>query len=1614
MSAIASILSATKHSTMDDMEEEEEPMSKQLEILMERKRQDEVRKARFHWSLLRSSIANTITAVKESDSKNVLVSHGLHHHRKINHSTDLKKVLFIKELDEYLTTDGQCVRIFMSDGRRKKTYTLEEPMDNISYCLHFRQYVGWITGEDELFLMNNEFEIVSQSRAPSTIVLATYNKHTHEYITVGPGYFTTWSFRYGARHLIPRKMNRTEFKENNMFTHMVLEGTASRSQKIFLSVLNSVVVYNVYDGKQLSYRKNLHERDITAMTYFNPLKYLVTGALDGTIKIWDNRWHVQMVFVGHTARVNAIDIYPHGSAIISASSDNTIRVWNLDTCDEVDRAVLKEPVFNLQTTLDYDTFFTFTGRTVDMWQIQHLYQIHTSIGQRILKIKQTDHPNFTPRSVVMSRDSSVRLISPVSGHVITTLLLSPNRGLIDVAYAIESETMFCVLANGDILKVRTDTNPCRVVNNWRCNEPEKEACNYLFVYEYVVDIQLKTDTWDAIKRSVTTKALNLDDDDDDDDDDRSSSKRGKSKKNMNRTLLLGGRKDGYICVFDWETGKVTFKIDAHGSKGVMSMIANAKVDQLISAGKDNVIKVWRVYPFVQEALAPLMSFFCAHLPLHMTMIKTNLCVAFQDHATATYSIVMYNLRDRKKIFDSGDHYRYDHEPGDDHTESITGISACSRLKLYASCSLDGTVRIWNDTNMLVRLLQLKSVPHSVSFCSSRGDLLVGIGNHLYKIPHYAYMPKSYMFRMVSMRFNQHKEEGPIPENTDLTTRMNKNDLSRMKNSHSSFKYKQFTDILSPAELEEINRERLIKEKAFALLQNREDELEKIRNGQLSSQKKPKSTAKTKKVAFKQYMKMFYDKPRLTIPKDDLYSEDRVKDALKEPEEPEKVEYVPEKEPIGFFPPVSEVKKPKLAEDSPLKAAYPIRADGFVPNSILMKLLWPSVDKNRLQKRKTEEWKLPSFSAEQMAAINKVKQEREAEERRAANLNVDKWPSLDSWHVKSGTPGSKPGSSHRSGSKLTSASVRGKSGEGEALDEEEEGFDDRILDMDWGEDEEEEKVRDSPNIFDERPKSSLKEKSKLSEAEKPKNKFADIMAKPPTPKEEEEEPPKAIEKQATLDSVKSSEGKAPSTPGEVKPMKPIKKLVSRPPPPLKPKSPPPVQTIPSPDVSKQTRKARSPSPMPVTTEKPTTPRPPTPLPGFITQFKGVEWFDKFFSNESAIVKPWSLENIVSQLMKLVKTVEYVYKTPIIEAILILHAQDEFSENVAHIVIKGMSVVLNHQKDYPTCMLEEQRAFILTCLRALHKLTTVPDKEFVSELLVQFLDGDKQVRDLVNTIFQSAGLQDQHKYLPRELDSWDIWNVEEDDRKADLRKMCHQWLDRWMTTYKLHMEDAIERMKKGQNIHGRMNRDQFSKSSSSQNRGILRRSVGISTDQETVTTLDDGTKKGVTVTFDRPPDPALIENATYVDAVNFFCDMMMEKELETIKAPGKRLPGSKENVVQAKNTVLVLPKIPQKPSLVRLGETHTSQCRPHRETNLHVDYRYPAMNARGYPPMPGEISGFVNSINLPMKPLMLNPFPNVLDQFDARFREPVLITLKSSQKYFIPSQSMVPQDAIAAAM
>ena len=52
-------------------------------------------------------------------------------------------------------------------------------------------------------------------------------------------------------------------------------------------------------------------------------------------------------------------------------------------------------------------------------------------------------------------------------------------------------------------------------------------------------------------------------------------------------------------------------------------------------------------------------------------------------------------------------------------------------------------------------------------------------------------------------------------------------------------------------------------------------------------------------------------------------------------------------------------------------------------------------------------------------------------------------------------------------------------------------------------------------------------------------------------------------------------------------------------------------------------------------------------------------------------------------------------------------------------------LNHHTTPPSCAEPEQKTFILAAIKGLQSMGIL-DKEFVLEMLVQFLDGDREVR------------------------------------------------------------------------------------------------------------------------------------------------------------------------------------------------------------------------------------------------------------------------------------------------
>jgi len=52
----------------------------------------------------------------------------------------------------------------------------------------------------------------------------------------------------------------------------------------------------------------------------------------------------------------------------------------------------------------------------------------------------------------------------------------------------------------------------------------------------------------------------------------------------------------------------------------------------------------------------------------------------------------------------------------------------------------------------------------------------------------------------------------------------------------------------------------------------------------------------------------------------------------------------------------------------------------------------------------------------------------------------------------------------------------------------------------------------------------------------------------------------------------------------------------------------------------------------------------------------------------------------------------------------------------------------------------------------------------------------LRNIVLDILNNVGLLDPHRQLSKELDGWDIWNLDESNRLEELHRICDDFLEK----------------------------------------------------------------------------------------------------------------------------------------------------------------------------------------------------------------------------------------------
>ena len=97
-----------------------------------------------------------------------------------------------------------------------------------------------------------------------------------------------------------------------------------------------LVLYDVRAPKPAAAAAKAHARAATSVAFTREPNCVATGGSDGVVKLWDlTMGRLVHEFTQHTAPISALAIHPTEFLMASASQDRTLRLWDLESFEQV-------------------------------------------------------------------------------------------------------------------------------------------------------------------------------------------------------------------------------------------------------------------------------------------------------------------------------------------------------------------------------------------------------------------------------------------------------------------------------------------------------------------------------------------------------------------------------------------------------------------------------------------------------------------------------------------------------------------------------------------------------------------------------------------------------------------------------------------------------------------------------------------------------------------------------------------------------------------------------------------------------------------------------------------------------------------------------------------------------------------------------------------------------------------------------------------------------------------------------------------------------------------------------------------------------------------------------
>ncbi|XP_043101540.1 WD repeat-containing protein 97 [Puntigrus tetrazona] len=681
--------------------------------------------------------------------------------------------------------------------------------------------VGWGPGAI-LTILDAELNSLVHAVETMDVRVCKILERSNELVTAGKGNICVWCLT----HLVCRKRVVEGLGRQVVFTHLALmTGRTEQGLRALAAYGGAVVVVDLTEGCIVEHKKNLHLREITGMVYC-PFRDIVVTASDMTIRVWGPDWELQMSFVGHTALVTSLVLCPVSGLLLSSSLDGTLRCWRPEVGDQVQTMSISNvcpPPLIMGGPDSAGTFFSYSTNSVDFWIFNCLYNLHCRLdgvqrGPVHQILTPPTPPSFRACVVCIHGNSVVTVVAAETGEVLNRFQANGRIRCAD--YCVPKEILLVLTEDGVVTIANTLTSPVTILDEWHGIEHwdwsggQMQAnigtvCCMVLYYD-VKDMQSGQEEWRSLQMQRSHKA-------------------------KNRFLVILGHCGGFVSVLNMHSGKVQFRTSAHNNQDICSMQAYLNSGYVLTAGEDKALLVWRVLPCAQQCLSLHFSVLCDLPPVFMALTGTQITLALQDPENDTYSLVQYCLERQR---------RSDQQPNEKHHNKITGLSACHQLSMFASSSQDGTVRIWDMENHLLRILKLNAEPECLAYCES-GDLLLGITGDLYRIPRTQLLP-------LACRTQKWCPDSTLPKSWIL--------------SHESR-----TDSCHITKKDGPERHDRIKDPDFRGLMAIHKDLESLQKGEVECRRRKPANTQSKREAFNNYLGLIYKQPLdIRIPEEDMF------------------------------------------------------------------------------------------------------------------------------------------------------------------------------------------------------------------------------------------------------------------------------------------------------------------------------------------------------------------------------------------------------------------------------------------------------------------------------------------------------------------------------------------------------------------------------------------------------------------------------------------------------------------------------------------------------------------------------------------------------------------------